>query len=80
MEFRKQTIEQFPSVFKKGGKRTASSGYGWFATIDYLTGGDLLKFDNVTKLPLMFCLTKLSLDTDVQTEKNKEMKKKENRR
>jgi len=45
-----------------------------------LTGGDLLKFDNVTKLPLMFCLTKLSLDTDVQTEKNKEMKKKENRR
>jgi len=47
--------------------------------VDALAGGDILKFDAITDLPLMFALTKLSLDADKQTERNKEMKKKQNK-
>jgi len=66
-------------VFRKGQKKSASSSYGWFAVVDSLAGGDILKFESVTDLPLMFALTKLSLDADKQTERNKEMKKKQNK-
>jgi hypothetical protein len=79
LEFRKGTTEQFPSVFRKGNKRTASSNYGWFAVIDGLANGDILKFEKITELPLMFALTKLSLDADRNKEKEKEMKKRQNK-
>ena len=79
MEFRKRTTEQFPSVFRKGQKKSATSSYGWFGVVDSLAGGDILKFDAITDLPLMFALTKLSLDADKQLERNKEMKKKQNK-
>ena len=80
MEFRKQTTSQFPSVFRKGGKPSASSSYGWFSVIDGLANGDILKFESITELPLMFALTKLSLDADRQREREKEMRKKQNKR
>lgn len=54
-----------------------TSSYGWFAVIDSLAKGDILKFDNITKLPLNLCLTKLSLETDKNNEREKERKKKQ---
>ena len=75
MEFREQTIEEYPSVFKRNTKQSASSGYGWFAIIDNLCNGNLLNFDKVTELPLNLCLNKLSLDADRAVEKDKQRKK-----
>jgi len=80
LEFRKRTTSQYPSVFRKGGKPSASSSYGWFSVIDGLANGDILKFESITELPLMFALTKLSLDADRQREREKEMRKKQNKR
>jgi hypothetical protein len=51
------------------------SNYGWFATIDNLANGDILKFDSVTKLPLLTCLTKMSLESDKSIEREKEQRK-----
>ncbi len=79
MDFRSRIIEQFSSVFKGGGKKSVSSNYGWFAIIDSLAGGDLLKIDPITNLPLMLCLTKLSLDADKQIERDKEARQKQNK-
>jgi hypothetical protein len=45
-----------------------------------LANGDILKFESITELPLMFALTKLSLDADRQREREKEMRKKQNKR
>lgn len=48
--------------------------------IEGLAGGDLLKVEPITKLPLMLCLTKMSLDADRSVEREKEMRKKQNKR
>jgi hypothetical protein len=77
LEFRNGINDRFPNLFKQR-KANASSGYGWFATIDNLAKGDLTKFDDITRLPLMLCMTKLSLDTDRNIEKQKEIRKKQN--
>jgi hypothetical protein len=52
-----------------------TSSYGWFATIDGLANGDILKFDAITKLPLLTCLTKMSLEADKSIEREKEHRK-----
>jgi len=44
-----------------------------------LANGDILKFEKITELPLMFALTKLSLDADRNKEREKEMKKRQNK-
>lgn len=80
MEFRKRVVEQFPSVFKSKGKKSVASNYGWFSVIDGLSGGDVLKINKITKLSLMMCLTKLSLDADKQIEREKEARQKQNKR
>jgi hypothetical protein len=48
--------------------------------IDGLSGGDVLKINKITKLSLMMCLTKLSLDADKQIEREKEARQKQNKR
>tara|TARA_R110000822_G_scaffold138119_1_gene275689 strand:- start:672 stop:917 length:246 start_codon:yes stop_codon:yes gene_type:complete len=80
LDFRKRVVDQFPSVFKSKGKKSVASNYGWFSVIDGLAGGDVLKIDNITKLPLMMCLTKLSLDAEKHIEREKEARQKQNKR
>tara|TARA_R100001460_G_scaffold14769_3_gene32958 strand:+ start:53 stop:307 length:255 start_codon:yes stop_codon:yes gene_type:complete len=79
LDFRKKTTQKFPSVFKKGTKKSVSSNYGWFAIIDGLSNGDVLKIDAITKLPMMLCLTKLSLDADRNIEREKEARQNQNK-
>jgi len=40
------------------------SSYGPFLQYDRLAGGDLLKFEEIKKLPYSVCFTKLKLDAD----------------
>mgnify|MGYP003660231476 CR=1 FL=1 len=75
MEFRKQLISRFPSIFGSKGTKGVASEYGWFAILNTLAGGNILNVEKVAALELNLCLMKLSLDTDVAVEKNLESKK-----
>ena len=52
-------------------KKSARGNYGWFAIIDSLAGGDILKFDSITELPFRLCFIKLQMMKDEAREKQK---------
>ena len=71
MEFRSRIIEAFPSLFGQTGteqnddfsiETQFNSKWGWYISIDKLAQGDVRRFDEITELQLLKCLTKLDFE------------------
>ena len=68
MEFKKRTTESFPELFSTGfgGKSdlgaTANFGskWGWYQSVFALANGNIERFENITKLSALKCLTMLA--------------------
>jgi len=74
LQFRQRIIESYDSLFgeQSGGTEYSSSAvfgqkWGWYNSIYAIAQGNLIRFDEVTKLPLNQCLTYLTFEK----EKNK---------
>ncbi|QDP56708.1 MAG: hypothetical protein Unbinned3205contig1001_43 [Prokaryotic dsDNA virus sp.] len=77
MDFRKQIINQFSNIFQSNGQKSKDNGFGWFAILDTLAGGNVLNYDKVATSELNMCLMKLSLDAHKHNEQRLEAKKRE---
>ncbi len=83
LSFKGRVVESYPKLFKDGGDGDGFSAeeqfnkqWGWYNSIYQLAGGNIAKFDEVTKLPLFQCLTYLTYEK----QKNEiEMRKLKNR-
>ena len=83
-ELTARLTENFPNIFSEGAEEgtdyTATGNFGkkWsgYQTIATLAGGDLTKFDQVTTLPVMQCLTFLSYKVDEAQMLQQQMKQK----
>ena len=84
MQFREGIISDYPSLF--GGGDEEGTGYsaaenfgakwGWYQSIYTLAGGDALKFDEATSLPLHQALTYLTFEKEKLQLEAKQIKSK----
>lgn len=83
MRFRERLTELYPEVFSGSeGEGLANAGvtafakkWGWYGFIYGLTNGDILKVDDVVKLPIHKTLLWQSYVLDLQEVQNTEIKK-----
>jgi hypothetical protein len=56
LQFRNRLVDLYPEIFKGGGGSPDEQGFskkwGWFTFVNLLCGGDVTKFDAVSKLPI----------------------------
>ncbi len=72
LSFKQQIIEGYPDLFGGGeeGELNLSAStnfsrkWGWYGSVDHLAGGDVSRYDTITRLPLSQCLTKLVYDKE----------------
>jgi hypothetical protein len=82
LEFRLRIIDRFSGVF---GERVDNEGesdfseatqfnkrWGWYQSIYTVAKGDITKFDEITALPLIKCLTYLTFEKERVTLENNE--------
>ena len=68
MEFKKRTTDSFPELFSEGVGGESDFGavanfgskWGWYQSVFALSNGDIERFENITKLSAMKCLTMLA--------------------
>ena len=87
MEFKQRISKGFPNLFvqvdEQGEQEADYTGegqfaakYGWFTSLYALAGGDVTKFDEVTKTPLLNALMFLEFDkdkTELEIRRNKRL-------
>jgi hypothetical protein len=82
LQFRNRIAEIYDGFFTRiedGGQNNYSAAYqfsqrwGWYQSIYAIAGGDLLKFESVTKLTLHQCLTWLSFEKEKIAIENKQL-------
>ena len=72
LRFRQGVVESYPELYTEqsdtGGDLSAQANFGakwgWYQSIYGLAGGDVLKFDAVTELPIFKCLNFLTFDKE----------------
>lgn len=83
LSFRNQLAQNFPALFTEGSgdeptfdlQTQFGRKWGWYGAINQIAGGDLLKFEEVTRLPARTCLTYLEYELDKNQVEKSLMKK-----
>lgn len=77
----KEEVEKYKDEMRKERENDSFVRWSWFGLIEKLAGGDVTKFETVTKQPAILCLNLLSYwqERDKKIEKiNKEREKRLN--
>jgi hypothetical protein len=73
LSFRNQIADSYPTIFGEPAgdeeptfdiQTNFSKKWGWYSAIYQIAGGNLLKVDEITTLPLRQCLTFLEFEID----------------
>ena len=80
LEFRNGLCDSYHQVFGRQGDEVQESTefsreWGWFATVDELSLGDVTKIEEVINLPMHLCLKKLCYNIDKAKKDQQELEK-----
>ena len=66
-QWRHKTLSNFGQLFEGGGGDSNEVGakWGWYGTIHHLAGGNVLKIDETTRIPLLTALTMMCYEQDL---------------
>jgi hypothetical protein len=75
LDFRNGVLEDFAIVFEGSGNSNDggvvtedfAEKWGWFGVMYRLTGGEIINLQNITELSLLECLTWLSYEADLES-------------
>ena len=88
LDFRKRLTESYPELFKKTDEEDENQDFssrgqfgrtwGWYNSIYSLAGGDVTKFEQVTRLNVFQCFTHLTYEkqkTEIEQQELKRIRK-----
>jgi hypothetical protein len=68
LQFKQRVVKSYPELFEEGVREQSNLGaigsfgkkWGWYQSIFALAGGNIERFENITKLKAFECLTMLA--------------------
>jgi hypothetical protein len=89
LDFRKRTIDGYPVLFGEQNDEEAENDFsettqfgkqwGWYQSIYQLAKGDITKFESVTELGLLECLTMLTFEKQKMDIEHRQIKRQHDR-